>query len=115
MKRFLVLLYLSLAACVVEPSAEIEDTDDASLSALTEMASTERGLSIETGLSTEMGSFTETGSFTKAGQGTQSLTCYETWYCKKCGINQRRNVLHEQCDDGSDTIIYTGPCGEPCF
>lgn len=95
MKMFLMFLSLSLAACVAEPGAESEDTNDTSSSLPTEI--------------------TETGSFTKAGPGTQSLTCYQIWYCRKCGINQRRNVLHEQCDDGSNTIIYTGPCGQACF
>ncbi len=95
MKSFLVLLSLSLVACVTEPDADVEDTDSASSSTLTEMSLTPL-------LSTE------------AGPAMQSLTCYQIWYCSKCGT-RRRNVLHEQCDDGSDTIIYTGPCGEACY
>ncbi len=93
MKSFLVFLSLSLVACVAEPGADTEDTDNESSSALTETSLTPL-------LSPEA--------------SPQSLTCYHIWYCRKCGT-MRRNVLHEQCDDGSNTIIYTGPCGEACY
>lgn len=99
MKSFLVFLTLSFVACVAEPGADVEDTDSASSSTLTEM-------------SPEM-SFTPLQS-TEASPATQSLGCYQIWHCGKCGT-RRRNVLHEVCDDGSNTIIYTGPCGEACY
>ena len=100
MKMFLMFLSLSLVACVDqpgadEPGAEIEGRNNTDSSALIDRSPT-------------------ISYSTKADPTTPSLTCYQTWYCTFCGT-RRRNVLHEQCDNGSDTIIYVGPCGEPCY
>lgn len=95
MKRFLVLLSLSIVACVSDPGAEPEDTDRTGSPALAE---TSQAASQDP----------------EGGPVIQSLTCYQTWYCTWCG-NRRRNVLREECDDGSSTVIYTGPCGQACY
>jgi hypothetical protein len=43
--------------------------------------------------------------------------CYQTWICERCpGVPYRRDVLWEECDDGSRRIIMKTACGErDCF
>lgn len=58
------------------------------------------------------------------GTGAQTqLSCTSVWECDQiCGqwingvlVRYGTNVLHRYCDDGSDTIKQTHPCGEACF
>lgn len=52
-----------------------------------------------------------------------SVTCAKIWECDLvCGrfvdgvlIRFPTNVLHLECDDGSDTVLHQDPCGENCF
>lgn len=47
---------------------------------------------------------------------TEAVTCFQVWTCRKCiNFSLKRNVLTEQCSDGTSTVIFQGPCGEPCL
>jgi hypothetical protein len=52
-----------------------------------------------------------------------SASCAPVWECDLvCGrfvngvlIRFPTNVLHLECDDGTDSVIRQDPCGEDCF
>lgn len=43
----------------------------------------------------------------------EASECFQFWDCQSCGI-WLRNVLFEVCGDGPATVIFTGPCKQPC-
>lgn len=46
---------------------------------------------------------------------TQDVTveCFQEWICRVCpGVNRRRDVLIETCDDGTSRIVDQTQCGE---
>lgn len=56
--------------------------------------------------------------------GTTNRTCTSVWECDLiCPVSDGNghtiwfptNVLHRECDDGTDTVIRANPCGENCF
>lgn len=96
MSKFLVLPMLFLVACAVEPAANTEATTEAAASALTEVAPT-------------------TSTDTKVSTVVRAASCFDEWDCRICGTGRTQNILVQVCDDGSETIIQTRPCGEDCF
>jgi hypothetical protein len=50
-------------------------------------------------------------------------SCFHVWECDQiCGtfvngtlVRYPTNVLHLECDDGTDTVLHQDPCGEACF
>jgi hypothetical protein len=46
------------------------------------------------------------------------LECARFWTCTACSLNGNpgnRNILVEECADGSITVIQQRRCGEDCF
>ena len=80
----------------VVPCDEQDEADDTASSASMEMSRT-------------------TADSTEARATAELASCDYLWDCPRCINGSWRNVLHEICSDGSDTIIHRGPCGEPCF
>jgi len=93
MKKILMFLVFGLMACGGDPGSLADGTEDAPSSVETEVSNT--------------------ASYTEAL--TSEVECYDTWYCRRCGINSRQNVLYQECSDGTRTLVYTGPCGQACF
>lgn len=67
---------------------------------------------------------TATSELTATGSGAKTNTvCQQVWECDPiCGRYQNgvlvrypTNVLHNECDDGTDTVIHRDPCGENCY
>ncbi|HEY0189949.1 MAG TPA: hypothetical protein VGC42_02430 [Kofleriaceae bacterium] len=98
MKHVLSLLIVSLAAttaCIDTRRTEPDDATDEAQSALT-----------------------STGD----GGAKTDITCLKVWECDPiCPVYQNgvyyvfpTNVLHKECDDGTDTVVHTDPCGENC-
>ena len=46
---------------------------------------------------------------------TSALSCQQVWQCDSCDTWSFTNVLHEICDDGSDTVIVAHSCQESCW
>jgi ABC-type glycerol-3-phosphate transport system permease component len=54
---------------------------------------------------------------------TRAANCSQVWECDQvCGtwvngtlVRYPTNVLHLECDDGTDTVLHQDPCGEACF
>jgi hypothetical protein len=51
---------------------------------------------------------------TKSTSGASIQTeCFYTWICQVCpGVQRRRDVLWEECSDGSRTVVDQTACGE---
>jgi hypothetical protein len=62
-------------------------------------------------------------AITAAPIHSASASCFHVWECDQiCGtfvngtlVRYPTNVLHLECDDGTDTVLRTDPCGEACF
>ncbi len=102
---FVTVLLVGVSACAVEPGNQ--PTDDTSLSTSSSQ------LSVAGSESTNRTSVTQ-----------QDVTCSDVWECDQiCGFFNNNgilvrfptNVLHQECSDGSDTVLHTDPCGEACF
>lgn len=97
----LVVSMFALAACAMEPAEDLEPmeaTSNAAGPSVTEPA--------------ELGA----GDVEPAADvGTQS--CFQTWNCEQCpNVPYRRDVLIEECDDGTQRVIMKTACGErDCF
>ena len=67
----------------------------------------------------------ETSELTATGSGPKTnVTCQQVWECDPiCGRYQNgvlvmypTNVLHNECDDGSDSVVLTHACfTEDCY
>jgi hypothetical protein len=93
MKKLLLLLSLSLMACVAETADEPEN--------------------IESSLSPTQKSYAVPASL-ELNSVNPNVACQRVWDCERCSGNRNRNFVVEICDDGTQRRISTGPCGEPC-
>jgi hypothetical protein len=92
-----VLLFATVAACAVDPVAD-GSPSSASVAEVSD-------------------------AVTAAPIQSASASCFRVWECDLvCGrfvngvlIRFPTNVLHLECDDGTDTVLRTDPCGESCF
>jgi hypothetical protein len=73
--------------------------------------------------SSQTSELSEAPEAANGGATTEAVTCTKIWECDQiCGrfvngvlIRFSTNVLHQECSDGSDTVVKTDPCGEDCF
>jgi hypothetical protein len=94
MKSLLLLSFAIPMACGVEPAPRTE---------------TAQGEAVSSALSS-----TPTGD--DADAITPALSCFDSWDCRSCGpLGRTQNILVRFCDDGSETIVGKGACGQPCF
>ena len=98
MQKLAVAATLVLSACAMEIDEDVDPADTESISAESVVTDTVELGADELSLTTEI--------------GTQA-TCYYTWVCTKCpGVPYRRDVLWEECDDGTRRIVDQTACGE---
>lgn len=89
-----IVLSLSLVACALDPGPDSDPTLDTTTSALTEQSSQVSG---------------------SEPANASVLACSSLWECEVCRNGTMRNVLYEVCDDGSQTLVFTGNCGAACL
>jgi hypothetical protein len=94
MKKFLLLLSLSLMACAVELVDEREHVEESPASVQKSYAA----------------------PATLELRPANPSSCYTQWECFVCGTPYyTMNAVVERCSDGSWQVIQEGPCGEPCY
>lgn len=56
---------------------------------------------------------------TADGVASEALVeCFRFWTCTTCNLNGNignRNILVEECSDGSERVVQQRACGEDCF
>lgn len=106
--KICLLILVGMIACFTAACAVSEDDTDAVLW-------DEQDEVDDTASSASMEVSRTAADSTEAEMTAESTSCDSVWLCSTCSNGRRRNVLHEICSDGSDTIIQVGPCGEDCF
>jgi hypothetical protein len=108
--KLMAVLLISVAACAVDSADSVESGIQASESTVSSTGSTELSIA-------------DSESATGITPITQAVTCSQVWECDPiCGrfingvlVRFPTNVLHNECSDGSDTVVLRHPCGEDCF
>jgi hypothetical protein len=108
--KLMTVLLISVAACAVDSVDSVESGTQASEDTVSPTRSTEL-------------SITDSESASGTDLITQAVTCTQVWECDMvCGrfingvlVRFPTNVLHNECSDGTDTVLQTHPCGENCF